>query len=301
MPVGIVSVVAHPGRGNNINTRTHRGSWREHRTVVLPSYQGCGIGPAIADAVAAAYFSMGCNYTSAYRHPVFYKHRKVSKEWTTKKGLSGKTCSAAFQDLASHAAHADSEASESYERVAMYTSTYNGNPSAPRVACSDREHDKASGVDLTMETDDEHDDGSSGGGGGSSGGGGGRGGGSPGWAGGYHVNEDDVVVSPPEAVLRPSARSAQKLPCLQTEGSSPVDIFSRNKSVVNSGNMDAPYKVGDYVEVLYARDKWHPGEVIKVKRISHAEKVKGKWKISVQVSLGFCGRLVRNHTDKRNP
>jgi hypothetical protein len=65
--------------------------------------------------------------------------------------------------------------------------------------------------------------------------------------------------------------------------------------------MDAPYKVGDYVEVLYARDKWHPGEVIKVKRISHAEKVKGKWKISVQVSLGFCGRLVRNHTDKRNP
>jgi hypothetical protein len=247
---------------------------------VLPSYQGCGIGPAIADAVAAAYFSMGCNYTSAYRHPVFYKHRKVSKEWTTKKGLLGKTCSAAFQDLASHAAHADSDPSESYERVEMYTSTYNGNPSAPRVACSDREHDKASGVDLTMETDDEHDDGSSGGGGGG-------GGGSSGGAGGYNVNEDDVVVSPPEAWLRPSARSAQKLPCLQREGSSPVDVFSRSKSVVNSSDMDGPYKVGDYVEVLYARDKWHPGEVIKVKRISHAEKVKGKWKISVQVSLGF--------------
>ena len=242
--------------------------------MVLPSYQGCGIGPAIADAVAAAYFSMGCNYTSSYRHPVFYKHRKVSKEWTTKKGLSGKTCSAAFQELVSHGAHADSEPSESHERVEMYTSTYNGNPSAPRVACSDREHDKASGVDLTMKTDDEHDDGSSGRGSGSSGSGGGGDGGSSGGARRYHVNEDDVVMSPQGAVP-------------QTEGSSPVDVFSRSKSVVNSGDMDAPYKVGDYVEVLYARDKWQPGEVIRVKRTSHSEKVKGKWKISVQVSLSF--------------
>ena len=42
--VGMVSTMARPGRGNGIKDRTHRGHWREYRLVVLPGYQGCGIG-----------------------------------------------------------------------------------------------------------------------------------------------------------------------------------------------------------------------------------------------------------------
>ena len=339
--VAIVSVIAHPGRGNNVENRLHRGSWREHRTVVMPSFQGCGIGPAIADSVAAAYFAMGCTFTSAYLHPVCYKHRKISIEWTTKQGSWGKTRSAAFQHLALHGAYADSKTSESYERVEMYSSTYTGNPSAPRVACRQNEHEKVSRMELTMEMD-KHDDGSSGGGGVSSGGGGGCDGGSSGGrddcggrggydrgggggayegrdrdddrrggggggrlggrgrddrggsgkrdrgAGGYHVYEDDEDMSPQEAVPRPSARSAQKVPCPQTEGSSSVDVFLRSKSLVKCIYMDVPYKVGDYVEVLYADDKWQPGKVIKVNCTSSTkEKFQHKWKILVLVSFGF--------------
>ena len=42
--VGMVSAIAHPCRGNGKHTRRHRGHWREYRLVVLPGYQGCGIG-----------------------------------------------------------------------------------------------------------------------------------------------------------------------------------------------------------------------------------------------------------------
>ena len=89
VPVGVVAVLSQPGIGNKIGTRTHRGFWREHRTVVLPSYQGCGIGPAIGDAVAAAYWAMGCNYSSAFHHPIVNKSRINSMEWEcrTKKFL----------------------------------------------------------------------------------------------------------------------------------------------------------------------------------------------------------------------
>ena len=79
--MGVVAVLSQPGIGNKIGTRTHRGFWREHRTVVLPSYQGCGIGPAIGDAVAAAYWAMGCNYSSAFHHPIVNKSRRKKMEW----------------------------------------------------------------------------------------------------------------------------------------------------------------------------------------------------------------------------
>ena len=42
--VAMVSALPRPGRGNGVQSRTHRGHWREYRLVVLPEYQGCGIG-----------------------------------------------------------------------------------------------------------------------------------------------------------------------------------------------------------------------------------------------------------------
>ena len=57
------------------------GAYRESRLVVLPEYQGCGIGSAIGDAVAQAYVANGCSYTSSFLHPALYKHRAASSLW----------------------------------------------------------------------------------------------------------------------------------------------------------------------------------------------------------------------------
>jgi GNAT superfamily N-acetyltransferase len=56
-------------------------AYRESRLVVLPEYQGCGIGSAIGDAVAEAYVASGCRYTSSFLHPALYKYRSASPLW----------------------------------------------------------------------------------------------------------------------------------------------------------------------------------------------------------------------------
>lgn len=46
--VGMVSAIPRPGAGNGVGKRKHRGHWREYRLVILPDYQGCGIGCVLA-------------------------------------------------------------------------------------------------------------------------------------------------------------------------------------------------------------------------------------------------------------
>lgn len=55
-------------------------AWREHRTVVLPDFQGLGIGPRISDAVAELHLNEGKRYFSRTAHPRFglYRNRRNS-------------------------------------------------------------------------------------------------------------------------------------------------------------------------------------------------------------------------------
>lgn len=55
--------------------------WRGHRTVVLPEFQGMGIGTAFSDAIAEIYVSRGLRYFSKTAHPAFGEHREHSDKW----------------------------------------------------------------------------------------------------------------------------------------------------------------------------------------------------------------------------
>jgi ABC-type lipoprotein export system ATPase subunit/GNAT superfamily N-acetyltransferase len=55
--------------------------WRGHRTVVLPEFQGLGIGTAFSDAIAQIYVDRGLRYFSKTAHPSFGEHRQKSPLW----------------------------------------------------------------------------------------------------------------------------------------------------------------------------------------------------------------------------
>jgi len=67
--------------------------WRGHRTVILPEFQGMGIGTAFSDAIAEIYVSRGLRYFSKTAHPSFGEHRENSPLWratsTNKKSRKG--------------------------------------------------------------------------------------------------------------------------------------------------------------------------------------------------------------------
>lgn len=57
-------------------------AWREHRTVILPDFQGLGIGPRISDAVAELHMNEGKRYFSRTAHPRFGSYRnKRNSGW----------------------------------------------------------------------------------------------------------------------------------------------------------------------------------------------------------------------------
>jgi ABC-type lipoprotein export system ATPase subunit/GNAT superfamily N-acetyltransferase len=55
--------------------------WRGHRTVILPEFQGMGIGTKFSDAIAEMYVSKGMRYFSKTAHPSFGEHREKSPLW----------------------------------------------------------------------------------------------------------------------------------------------------------------------------------------------------------------------------
>jgi energy-coupling factor transporter ATP-binding protein EcfA2 len=67
--------------------------WRGHRTVILPEFQGMGIGTAFSDAIAQIYVDKGLRYFSKTAHPSFGEHREKSDLWrptsTNKKSRLG--------------------------------------------------------------------------------------------------------------------------------------------------------------------------------------------------------------------
>lgn len=73
-PVGFCSAIhfVHPHCKNTM---------REHRTVVLPDYQGVGIGNILSEHVAQYFIDQGKRYLSATSHPAMIKHRIKSDKW----------------------------------------------------------------------------------------------------------------------------------------------------------------------------------------------------------------------------
>lgn len=60
---------------------------REHRTVVLPDFQGIGIATAMTDAIAEMYKQKGYSFITTTSNPVLIYKRCKSHKWiaTTKK------------------------------------------------------------------------------------------------------------------------------------------------------------------------------------------------------------------------
>jgi GNAT superfamily N-acetyltransferase len=64
-----------------INNLVKHGGKREHRTVVLPDYQGIGIGSAISDFAASVWAGLGRRVLSTTTHPGFIASRSRSANW----------------------------------------------------------------------------------------------------------------------------------------------------------------------------------------------------------------------------
>lgn len=61
--------------------------WKEHRSVVLPDYQGVGIGGKLTDFVAEHMKQNGFHYISTTSNPAMIKARLKSGKWkVTRKG-----------------------------------------------------------------------------------------------------------------------------------------------------------------------------------------------------------------------
>ena len=56
-------------------------AWRGHRTVVLPDFQGMGIGVKFSDAIAQLHVDQGLRYFSRTAHPRMIWYRENSQLW----------------------------------------------------------------------------------------------------------------------------------------------------------------------------------------------------------------------------
>lgn len=60
---------------------TIKNAWRGHRTVVLPDFQGMGIGVRFSDMIAQIHLNEGHRYFSRTAHPRMGEYREKSPLW----------------------------------------------------------------------------------------------------------------------------------------------------------------------------------------------------------------------------
>jgi GNAT superfamily N-acetyltransferase len=72
--IGFIAVLPLP-------SGTVKNAFRSHRTVILPDYQGMGLGVKFGNAVAQLYINAGCRYYSRVTHPKLGAHRNKSPLW----------------------------------------------------------------------------------------------------------------------------------------------------------------------------------------------------------------------------
>lgn len=78
-----------------------KNTWRGHRTVVLPDFQGIGIGSILTDSVAQILMDEGKSYVTTTSNPKLIHARASSPKWQTyrfgrsgKHGITAKTAAA---------------------------------------------------------------------------------------------------------------------------------------------------------------------------------------------------------------
>lgn len=77
LPIAFVSILSMPGKFGN-DTRK---CVSEHRVVVLPDYQGLGIGNRISEYFGELYLSQGYRYFGKTANPRMGEHREKSDKW----------------------------------------------------------------------------------------------------------------------------------------------------------------------------------------------------------------------------
>lgn len=82
-PVAMTAILPQPGIRKNV--------WREHRTVVLPDYQGIGIGNRLSEHVGDLLKEEKKVFLSVTSHPSMISYRAKSKKWIMKRGPSRMT------------------------------------------------------------------------------------------------------------------------------------------------------------------------------------------------------------------
>lgn len=82
-PVGFLSSLAMP-------SGTLNKAWRGHRTVVLPEFQGLGIGARMTEALGELHLREGKRFFTKTAHPRLGEYRNASNLWvpTSKNGIS---------------------------------------------------------------------------------------------------------------------------------------------------------------------------------------------------------------------
>ena len=82
-PIGFASALPFPNG-------SIKNAYRGHRTVVLPDYQGLGLGVRISDTIAYMFVSSGYRYFSKTAHPRMGEYRNASPLWrpTSKNGIT---------------------------------------------------------------------------------------------------------------------------------------------------------------------------------------------------------------------
>lgn len=78
LPIAFGAVLTMPGRFSKTDKRK---CVSEHRTVVLPDYQGIGIGKKLSEYMAELYISQGYRYFSKTANPIIGEYRQRSKLW----------------------------------------------------------------------------------------------------------------------------------------------------------------------------------------------------------------------------
>lgn len=74
VPVGFNAVIALPNGA-------FRNAWRGHRTVILPDFQGMGIGTKFSDTIGEIMLAEGKRYFSKTAHPRLGEYREASDKW----------------------------------------------------------------------------------------------------------------------------------------------------------------------------------------------------------------------------
>jgi GNAT superfamily N-acetyltransferase len=72
--IGFVGVITMP-------SGTLKNAWRSHRTVVLPDFQGMGIGVRLSNAIGQIHLDQGHRFFSRTAHPRMGYYREHSSLW----------------------------------------------------------------------------------------------------------------------------------------------------------------------------------------------------------------------------